>query len=102
MRKRLGDVENYTSMNQTDVPQMKAPLVPLATLIGRELRNEKIEKPFVKYGQAALAKKGEDYFLIKPDCQRIPGNASTSFSVFAVLIFLCSIIMFLFYSLFGC
>lgn len=84
MRKRLGDVENYTSMNQTDVPQMKAPLVPLATLIGRELRNEKIEKPFVKYGQAALAKKGEDYFLIKPDCQRIPGNASTSFSVFAI------------------
>ncbi|KAH9689578.1 putative protein phosphatase 2C 5 [Citrus sinensis] len=63
---------------------MKAPLVPLATLIGRELRNEKIEKPFVKYGQAALAKKGEDYFLIKPDCQRIPGNASTSFSVFAI------------------
>ncbi|KAH9689574.1 putative protein phosphatase 2C 5 [Citrus sinensis] len=71
-------------MNQTEVPQMKAPLVPLATLIGRELRNEKIEKPFVKYGQAALAKKGEDYFLIKPDCQRIPGNASTSFSVFAI------------------
>ena len=55
------------------------------TLIGRELRGEKVEKPFVKYGQAALAKKGEDYFLIKPDCQRIPGNPSTSFSVFAVL-----------------
>lgn len=71
-------------MNQTEVPQMKPPLVPLATLIGRELRNEKVEKPFVKYGQAALAKKGEDYFLIKPDCQRIPGNASTSFSVFAI------------------
>ncbi|KAK4852497.1 hypothetical protein QYF36_024658 [Acer negundo] len=47
-------------------------------------RGEKVEKPFVKYGQAALAKKGEDYFLIKPDCQRIPGNASTSFSVFAI------------------
>lgn len=60
-------------------------LVPLATLIGRELRNEKVEKPFVKYGQAALAKKGEDYFLIKPDCQWVPGNPSTSFSVFAVL-----------------
>lgn len=71
-------------MNQTEVTQMKPPLVPLATLIGRELRNEKVEKPFVKYGQAALAKKGEDYFLIKPDCQRIPGNASTSFSVFAI------------------
>ncbi|KAF2288287.1 hypothetical protein GH714_005822 [Hevea brasiliensis] len=63
---------------------MKSPLVPLGTLIGRELRNEKVEKPFVKYGQAALAKKGEDYFLIKPDCQRIPGDSSTSFSVFAI------------------
>lgn len=58
--------------------------VPLGTLIGRELRNEKLEKPAVKYGQAALAKKGEDYFLIQPDCQRIPGNPSTSFSLFAV------------------
>lgn len=60
--------------------------VPLGTLIGRELRNEsKVEKPTVKYGQAALAKKGEDYFLIKSDCQRISGNSSASFSVFAVI-----------------
>ncbi|XP_011023736.1 PREDICTED: probable protein phosphatase 2C 5 isoform X1 [Populus euphratica] len=66
-----------------NISRMRPPLVPLATLIGRELRNEKIEKPFVKYGQAALAKKGEDYFLIKPDCQRVPGDLSTSFSVFA-------------------
>ncbi|KAF5463349.1 hypothetical protein F2P56_019268 [Juglans regia] len=71
-------------MSQTEVSRMRPSLVPLATLIGRELRNEKVEKPFVKYGQAALAKKGEDYFLIKPDCQRIPGNQSTSFSVFAI------------------
>ncbi|KAL5565947.1 hypothetical protein UlMin_029111 [Ulmus minor] len=71
-------------MSQTEITRMKSPLVPLATLIGRELRNEKVEKPFVKYGQAALAKKGEDYFLIKLDCQRVPGNASTSFSVFAI------------------
>ena len=71
---------------------MKAPPVALATLIGRELRNENIEKPFVKYGQAGLAKKGEDYFLIKTDCQRIPGDPSTVFSVFAVLfVFLINI-----------
>ena len=82
-------------MSQTEVSMMKPPLVPLATLIGRELRGEKVEKPFVKYGQAALAKKGEDYFLIKPDCQRIPGNASTSFSVFAVLLVIYLFIMFL-------
>lgn len=72
-------------MSQAEVSMMRPPLVPLATLINCELRKEKVDKPFVKYGQAALAKKGEDYFLIKPDCQRIPGNPSTSFSVFAVL-----------------
>ncbi|KAH8507236.1 hypothetical protein H0E87_009663 [Populus deltoides] len=71
-------------MSQDEVSRMRPPLVPLATLIGRELRNEKIEKPYVKYGQAALAKKGEDYFLIKLDCQRVPGDLSTSFSVFAI------------------
>lgn len=36
------------------------------------------------YGQSDLAKKGEDYFLIKPDCERVPGDPSTSFSVFAI------------------
>ncbi|GMI65404.1 hypothetical protein like AT1G09160 [Hibiscus trionum] len=71
-------------MSQTEVSRMKPPLVPFATLIGRELRNEKVEKPFVKFGQAALARKGEDYFLIKPDCERVPGNPATSFSVFAI------------------
>ncbi|GLT37970.1 hypothetical protein SLA2020_122490 [Shorea laevis] len=71
-------------MSHAEVSKMKLPLVPLGTLIGREMRNDKVEKPFVKFGQAALARKGEDYFLIKPDCQRIPGNPATSFSVFAI------------------
>ncbi|KAM7478413.1 hypothetical protein LguiA_026626 [Lonicera macranthoides] len=74
-------------MSQSEVSGMKPKpsLVPLGTLIGRELRNEKnVEKPTIKYGQAALAKKGEDYFMIKLDCQRIPDNPSTSFSVFAI------------------
>ncbi|GMI85023.1 hypothetical protein like AT1G09160 [Hibiscus trionum] len=71
-------------MSQAEESRMKPPLVPLATLLGRELRNEKVETPFVKFGQAALAKKGEDYFLVKPDCQRVPGNPATSFSVFAI------------------
>lgn len=71
-------------MSRTDSSNMKQPPVPLATLIGRELRNGKIEKPFVKFGQAGLAKKGEDYFLIKTDYQRVPGDSSTLFSVFAI------------------
>ncbi|KAL9389543.1 hypothetical protein Peur_018148 [Populus x canadensis] len=59
-------------------------LVPLAALISREMRIEKIEKPIVKYGHAAQSRKGEDYFLIKMDCQRLPGNSSSTFSVFAI------------------
>ncbi|CAK9140323.1 unnamed protein product [Ilex paraguariensis] len=59
-------------------------LVPLAALIGREMRSEKMEKPTVRYGCAAQSRKGEDYFLTKTDCQRVLGNPSSSFSVFAV------------------
>lgn len=63
-------------------------LVPLASLISRELKNEKMEKPTVRYGHAAQSKKGEDYFLVKMDRQRVPGNSSSTFSVFAVIIIL--------------
>lgn len=59
-------------------------LVPLAALISRELKNERMEKPTVRYGYAAQSRKGEDYFLMKTDCQRVLGNPSSSFSVFAV------------------
>lgn len=59
-------------------------LVPLAALISKEMRSEKMEKPTVRYGHAAQSRKGEDYFLIKTDCQRVPGNSSSAFSVFAV------------------
>ncbi|KAK2968985.1 hypothetical protein RJ640_002250 [Escallonia rubra] len=59
-------------------------LVPLAALISREMRSEKMEKPTVRYGHAAQSRKGEDYFLMKTDCQRVQGNPSSSFSVFAI------------------
>ncbi|KAL8161309.1 hypothetical protein V2J09_012798 [Rumex salicifolius] len=59
-------------------------MVPLATLISREMKNEKMEKPTVRYGQSCQSKKGEDYFLIKTDCQRVPGNSSSTFSVFGI------------------
>ncbi|KAG6391675.1 hypothetical protein SASPL_149432 [Salvia splendens] len=61
-------------------------LVPLAALINRELRNEKMERPTVRYGSAAQSRKGEDYFLMKT-CQRVAGNPSTSFSVFGQNLF---------------
>lgn len=59
-------------------------LVPLAALLKREMKCEKMEKPTVRFGQAAQSKKGEDYFLVKTDCQRVPGNSTSSFSVFAI------------------
>lgn len=71
-------------MSQTEV-KTRPPLVPLGTLLGRELRNDGVEKPGIKYGQAAMAKKGEDYFLIELKCERILENTSMPFSVFAVM-----------------
>ncbi|PON86962.1 Protein phosphatase [Trema orientale] len=59
-------------------------LVPLAALISREMKSEKMEKPTVRCGHAAQSRKGEDYFLIKTDCQRVPGNPSSTFSAFAI------------------
>ena len=58
--------------------------MPLAALLSREMRNEKMEKPSVRYGYAAQSRKGEDFFLMKTDCQRVSGNPSSVFSVFAV------------------
>ncbi|XBI71141.1 hypothetical protein VPH35_065436 [Triticum aestivum] len=60
------------------------PALPLATLIGRELRGGGSERPLVRYGHSGFAKRGEDYFLVKPDCLRVPGDPSSAFSVFAV------------------
>lgn len=59
-------------------------LVPLAALISRERKSEKMEKPTVRYGYAAQSRKGEDYFLMKTDCLRVQGNPSSAFSVFAI------------------
>ncbi|EPS73050.1 hypothetical protein M569_01706, partial [Genlisea aurea] len=63
---------------------IRGDLVPLAALISREFKNDKLEKPTVRYGSAAQSRKGEDYFLMKNDCHRVPGNLSTSFSVFGI------------------
>ncbi|KAJ0490151.1 putative protein-serine/threonine phosphatase [Helianthus annuus] len=35
-------------------------------------------------GSLLQRRQGEDYFLIKPDCQRVPGNPLIFFSVFAI------------------
>lgn len=67
-------------------------LVPLAALLSRETRAAKMEKPIVRYGEAAQSRKGEDYLLINTDTLRLPPNSSTAFSVFAVTLKICSVI----------
>lgn len=69
-------------------------LVPLAALLSRETRAAKMEKPIVRYGEAAQSRKGEDYLLINTDTtlRLPPPNSSTAFSVFAVTLKICSVI----------
>lgn len=58
--------------------------VQLSVLLERELANEKIGRPEIVYGEANQSKKGEDFTLIKTDCQRGTGDGVSSYSVFAV------------------
>lgn len=60
-------------------------MVPLAVLLRREMSWERIEKPDILYGEASESKKGEDFTLVKTECQRVPGQGDTTFSVFAVM-----------------
>ncbi|KAF5817678.1 putative protein-serine/threonine phosphatase [Helianthus annuus] len=59
--------------------------VPLSVLLKRELANEKVERPEIVSGQANQSKKGEDFTLIKSECQRVLGDGVTTYSVFGVL-----------------
>ncbi|XP_062099362.1 probable protein phosphatase 2C 12 isoform X1 [Humulus lupulus] len=58
--------------------------VPLSVLLKRELANEKIERPELIHGQASQSKKGEDFTLIKTECQRMVGDGVSTYSVFAL------------------
>ncbi|KMS95330.1 hypothetical protein BVRB_009270 [Beta vulgaris subsp. vulgaris] len=58
--------------------------VPLSVLLRREQNSERIENPELSYGQANQSKKGEDYTLLKTECQRIVGDGVTTFSVFGM------------------
>lgn len=58
--------------------------VPLSVLLKRELANEKIERPEIVHGQASQSKKGEDFSLLKIECQRVVGDGISTYSVFGV------------------
>ncbi|KAL7604144.1 probable protein phosphatase 2C 15 [Lactuca sativa] len=58
--------------------------VSLAALMSRELKSEKMKNPSVRFGCAAQSRKGEDYFMMKTDCQGLDENPSSTFSVFGI------------------
>ncbi|KAL8153992.1 hypothetical protein V2J09_011752 [Rumex salicifolius] len=56
--------------------------VPLSVLLSRETKSEKIENPDIIFGQANQSKKGEDFTLLKTECERHVGDGVTEFSAF--------------------
>ncbi|KAL6655447.1 hypothetical protein ACP70R_006273 [Stipagrostis hirtigluma subsp. patula] len=59
--------------------------VPLGVLLRREVTKERMERPDVLCGEASRTRKGEDFTLLRADAgQRVAGDPSTSFSVFAL------------------
>lgn len=60
--------------------------MPLAVLLRREVVSERTaaERPELQHGLFSQAKKGEDFVFLKPDCERLPGVPSSSFSAFGV------------------
>ena len=58
--------------------------VPLSVLLKRELAIEKIERPEIVHGQASQSKKGEDFTLLKSECERVVGDGVSTYSVFGV------------------
>lgn len=58
--------------------------LPLSVLLKREVANEKIERPEILHGQASQSKKGEDFTLLKTECQRVLGDGVTTYSVFGL------------------
>lgn len=58
--------------------------VPLSVLLKRESDSEKTDKPEIVHGLASQSKKGEDFTLLKTECQRVVGDGISTYSVFGV------------------
>ena len=72
----------------------KSEHVPLSVLLKRESANQKADRPEIASGQANESKKGEDFALIKTECQRVLGDGVTTYSVFEVRYLLPSTVPF--------
>lgn len=60
------------------------PMVPLASLLAYELKNDVEENPILRCGLALQPRKGEDFALINTNCQRLQDDASSTFAVFGI------------------
>ncbi|XP_024369553.1 probable protein phosphatase 2C 5 isoform X3 [Physcomitrium patens] len=94
MRKTLKHCCCFTSLMQLSVrafvgasPGRRAQhLVALSSLFNTGIQPAiKDIKPSVSYGQALQAKKEEDFVIVKTNCQRIPGDGSSTYDAFAIL-----------------
>lgn len=75
---------NGLFQGRSKTPPRNPPMVPLASLLAYELKNEIVENPLLRCGLALQPRKGEDFALVKTDCQRIPGDGSSTFAVFGI------------------
>nr|CAB3457252.1 unnamed protein product [Digitaria exilis] len=72
-------------MAMAAAPAFSPGTVPLGVLLRREVTKERMERPDVLCGEASRSRKGEDFTLLRADAgQRVAGDPSTSFSVFAL------------------
>jgi hypothetical protein len=65
-------------------------MVPLASLLAYELKNDVEENPILRCGLALQPRKGEDFALINTNCQRLQDDGSSTFAVFGVSFFFFS------------
>jgi len=59
-------------------------MVPLASLLAYELKNDVEENPILRCGLALQPRKGEDFALINTNCQRLQDDGSSTFAVFGI------------------
>lgn len=61
-------------------------MIPLTALLSTEQLqlDAEEESPLLSHGHDMLYKKEEDFVLAKTDCERVPGNPSSTYAAFAV------------------
>jgi len=56
----------------------------LSQQLALQLQMGEEEHPILSHGQVMQALKEEDFTFVKMDCERVPGDPSTTFAAFAV------------------